>query len=132
MIAIFLLIVIVSLFIAIGLACAVRIALPRKPASDPFSIPFGEMPGFSEAQLRAIARRSEARSRRDPLRRSFATRALPATGDDENRFSEFRRACHPHRDDAGGGFPFILSGLAAVRDFLGDLVHRCRRGFRHA
>ncbi len=66
-----LLTVIAALFIALGLLCAIRIALPRPPARDPFSIPFGDMPGFSAEQLREIGRRGLDNAASDPLRRSF-------------------------------------------------------------
>ena len=60
------------LFTAIGLLCAVALALPRgagigrrcPPAADPFRSPFGEvptiMPGYTREQLEAIARRPVA------------------------------------------------------------------------
>jgi hypothetical protein len=74
-------ITILSVFTAIGLACAVRIALKPQPRQcDPFFHPFGDVPGFSDQQLREIARRSAERIARDPLRRSFATRDLVSAG----------------------------------------------------
>lgn len=57
---------ILLVFTAIGLACAVRLSLRRGP--DPFARPFGDVPGFSAEQLRAI---SGTPHPRDPLRRSF-------------------------------------------------------------
>jgi hypothetical protein len=58
-------------FIALCLACALWIGRRRPPPADPFSVPFGEMPGFSAEQLRRIA--PEVRND-DPLRRSFAVK----------------------------------------------------------
>lgn len=75
-------IITLSLFTAIGLACAVRIALwPGPTRRDPFLHPFGDVPGFSDQQLRELAKRSAERIARDPLRRSFATRDLVSDGD---------------------------------------------------
>jgi hypothetical protein len=58
---------ILIVFTAIALACAVRlwtaptrghgIGRRRPPPADPFSRPFGDMPGFTRAQLEEIARR---------------------------------------------------------------------------
>lgn len=58
-------------FIALGLACAVWIGRRCPPPADPFSVPFGEMPGFSAEQLRRIA---PPVCNDDPLRRSFAVK----------------------------------------------------------
>ncbi len=68
---------ILIVFTAIALLCAVRIALWPSPARcDPFFHPFGDVPGFSDQQLREMARRANDRIARDPLRRSFVTRDL--------------------------------------------------------
>jgi hypothetical protein len=73
MTALFIILTIFAVFTAISLACAVRISRPCPPAADPFLHPFGDMPGFSDAQLHAMCRQTEASIARDPLRRSFAT-----------------------------------------------------------
>lgn len=64
-------------FTALGLACAVFIGRRRDAPADPFSKPFGEMPGFTGEQLRRIA--PMPRHHGDPLRRSFTT--PPGHGD---------------------------------------------------
>jgi hypothetical protein len=69
-----LLLCITLVWIALGLACALRVACRRRTgesqvAGDPFFFPFGQSPGFSDAQLRRIA--PQVRTR-DPLRRSFS------------------------------------------------------------
>jgi hypothetical protein len=101
-----------GLFTAIGLACAVRHALRRPRLADPFAIPFGEMPGFTDAQLHAIEQRPHPR---DPLRRSFSH----AYFDDLSVSPGGPSA----RGNADGGLSSIPSGLAAVRNFLSGLRH---------
>lgn len=73
-------------FTAIGLLCAVGIALRRDPvricrrrppAADPFFHPFGDMPGFTDAQLRAISRQPHPG---DPLRRGFSHEYFDSDG----------------------------------------------------
>lgn len=62
-----------SLFTAIGLACAVRIALRPTPVRrDPYLDVIGDVPGFSAEQLRAISRHSMSKIEQDEQRRSFA------------------------------------------------------------
>lgn len=72
-------IIILSVFTVLALVCAlwasvIREARPCRP--DPFHHPFGDVPGFSDQQLREMTRKSADRIARDPLRRSFATRDL--------------------------------------------------------
>lgn len=69
-------IVILSTFTALGVVCAAWFVRPRRRQHDPFFHPFGDVPGFSDQQLREIARRSAHRIARDPQRRSFVTRDL--------------------------------------------------------
>lgn len=71
MIAFKIILCIAIVFIALSLLCAMWIGRCRPVPADPFSIPFGEMPGFSAEQLRAIA---PPMVTDDPLRRSFAVR----------------------------------------------------------
>lgn len=64
---------ILSVFTAIALACAVRIALrPGRATVDPYFHPIGDVPGFSAEQLLAISKRSMTRIEQDAQRRSFA------------------------------------------------------------
>lgn len=95
-------IIILSVFTAIGLACAVKISRRRMYApADPYQNPFGDMPGFSAEQLRQIARMPTPPAW-DPQRRSFATRPLKSGG----------LALRP---DAGGGRDAIPSSPSAAR-----------------
>lgn len=65
-------IIIVALaFTALSIGCAVLIGRRRPTPADPFSVPFGEMPGFSAEQLRRLRPKVDPE---DPLRRSFAVR----------------------------------------------------------
>ncbi|KRR25943.1 hypothetical protein [Bradyrhizobium retamae] len=78
---------ILLLFTAIGLACAVRIGRRRPPPADPFAHPFGEvapLPAGSLAELH-----------------SFNHSARPAS----------------RADQGSGGYGKILSGAAAARTF---------------
>lgn len=109
-------IIILSLFTAIALACAVRVALRPQPRQcDPFSHPFGEMPGLSDQQLHEIAKRANERIARDPLRRSFATRDLD---------SGQRRPPRVRPDAGGVGVLHPHSPrLHAVRSFFSGSRH---------
>jgi hypothetical protein len=122
-------------FTAIGLACAVLVGSRRPARPDPFAEPFGEMPGFTSEQLARLAPRVKTS---DPLRRSFATRPI----------RDLRSGGVALRTGAGSGFPF-LSGFAAARKFLAtrlrrraatpsrrpcavEILRRLQRGSRHA
>lgn len=53
---------ILNIVIALGLACAIAVALlgigrRRRPVVDPYFHPFGDMPGYTREQLELIARR---------------------------------------------------------------------------
>jgi len=108
-------IITLSVFTAIGLACAVRIAL-RPPAPvrrDPYLQPIGDVPGFSAEQLREIERQANERIARDPLRRSFATRDL-----------NLNSAGLALRTEADGvGHPQHSPRAHAVRSFFKGLRH---------
>jgi hypothetical protein len=131
-------IIVLSVFTAIGLACAVKIALRPSPARrDPFFHPFGDVPGLSDQQLREVTRRSAERIARDPLRRSFAvsprfpihdTSERPRVGDDGGGRRWLDLSLNsgrlPSRPDADGvGVPHSPRAHA-VRNFF--------QGWRHA
>lgn len=106
-VALKIIIVIFSVFTAIGLLCAVRIGRRARwanPPADPYFHPFGEMPALTAEQLARLAPRDFSH---DPLRRSFVM--------------------HNHsaglalRPDAGSGRLSIPSGKAAARIFLEKL-----------
>jgi hypothetical protein len=111
---------ILSAFAALGLMCAVWIGLRRPAQADPFSIPFGEMPGFTAEQLRRIA---PPRHYDDPQRRSFATRPMPPIVDEES-------AGLALRPDADGGRPVFPSWLASIGNFVATPLRRWQRGGR--
>ena len=83
-----LLILIFSIFVALGIACAITLVrqgkgVGRSPVPvDPYFHPFGEVPGFTREQLEAIARRPVQQHH------AFAGPATPA-------------------DPAGGGIAFL-------------------------
>lgn len=135
-------IAILLVFAALGLLCAVRIGRRATPPADPFFHPFGEMPGFTAEQLRAIA---PPIKNNDPLRRSFAkhSRLAPAQASmspgrlnregrviasnappapiPASRSLDLKPSGVALRPDADGGGPFAPSGLAAVRKFFRGL-----------
>lgn len=92
-------IIIIYAIIAVVLLCAVWIGLRRPTRADPFFHPFGDMPGFTEEQLRQISARSMLR---DPLRRSFVT---PDVSQSAGRLAV--------RTDDDGGRP-VPSGPASI------------------
>jgi hypothetical protein len=120
-IALKIVICVLLVFAALGIACAVRIGWRRDTPADPFATPFGEMPGFTAEQLRHIA--PVRRYGCDPLRRSFAARPLPPLPG--NAF-----CCKPIRssagalqaDDAGDGRSSFPSGPAAIGNFLRRVI----------
>ena len=139
--AVLLTIVILSVFTALGMACAVAFALRpnagigrrRDTPADPFLVAFGDMPGFSRWQLEAMAQTAMRNAARDPLRRSFAVRGLlhrrPYGGGDCTRCGAplgspaecvpdpFRSTGLALRPDADSGGLLFPSGPAAVRLF---------------
>jgi hypothetical protein len=68
-------------FTAVALSCAVWIGLRRPPQADPFFQPFGDMPGFTSEQLRAMSARAMQNAARDSRRRSFVTREISQPAD---------------------------------------------------
>jgi hypothetical protein len=128
-------------FTALGIAYAVVIGWRRPAPADPFSQPFGEMPGFTQAQLDALVQASARRAARDPLRRSFASRPMPPIVDSERNVARyeaellFRRPSSRIEESVGvmprpadgGFFSSFPSGLAAVRNLPAWLTR-----FRHA
>lgn len=120
--AIHIVICITLMFIALSIACAVWIGRRRRTgigqvAADPFSVPFGEMPGFSAEQLARIA---PVVRYRDPLNRSFATRPIdPIVG--ERIVYSAGLALRPRNAD--GGQSVFPSWLAAIRNFWKALRH---------
>lgn len=95
MIVLKLLISVFLAFTALGLACAVWVALVRAPRggrrgdapADPHAEPYGDVP-YSRAQLEALTRRADARAAKDPMglrRPLFFSQTVPqgaATGAD--------------------------------------------------
>lgn len=92
MLAAKILISIALVFAALSLGCAVWIGRRRDSPADPFAQPFGEMPGFTDDELRRIA---PVPRTSDPQRRSFETSKTcritmtssdrPRVGDDDMR-----------------------------------------------
>lgn len=75
-------IAIMLIFLALGLACAVWLVFRCEPgigtrrakhpaAADPYFFPIGDVPGFTRQQLDQLALASHARITADPLRRSL-------------------------------------------------------------
>jgi hypothetical protein len=120
----FLLIVILvlSAFTAISLACAVRISRRRPPAADPFFHPFGDMAGLTPEQLARIAAQIAATD--EMSRRHLAQSAERQRAGEAGRGRRRREPVQsnsgalPPRRDADGGFSSIPSGFAAVRKFF--------------
>lgn len=72
---------ILIVFTAIGLVCAVSLARRRDVLSDPFSNPFGEMPGFTPEQLLSWhLARDPAAPRIFPIHRSAGLALRPDAG----------------------------------------------------
>jgi hypothetical protein len=114
-------IVIFSAFAALGLLCAVRIgrrATWAAPPADPYFHPFGEMPALTPEQLARLAPRDFSDN---PLRRSFAARAVilepDETADVYGRAikNSAGLALRPADADGGGHVP---SWLAPISRFL--------------
>lgn len=114
-------------FTAIVLVCAVLIARRRGPETDPFALPFGEMPHFTPEELRRLRPRVDPD---DPLRRAFAVRdRLKRETQPLLLIRQSKSAGAALRpDDAGGRGPSQSPRRAAARDFFRLLL----RGRRHA
>ena len=88
-----------SMFVALGVACAMWIGLRRQhpPQPDPLDPPLGEVMGFSQEQLEHFAKRSRLSMRRDPCNRSLdfsfppETPQRTATGGRSMPFGAFAR-----------------------------------------
>lgn len=81
---------VLAVFFAIGLACAVRLSLPRAPRHDPFALPFGDMPrlpGPRQTRSGGVALRPDAGGgRRSSIpSRTAAARIVPDGGDHGRR-----------------------------------------------
>ncbi len=104
LLTIVLLAILIAAFIAMSLACAVRIGRrPSIPPADPFSKPFGDMPGFTAEQMLHHSRSADCNIECAPLRRSFINHPIPAAPSDGTR---------------AAAASLIPSGLAAVRNFF--------------
>jgi len=103
-IALKIIIVILSLFSALCLCCALWVGLRRDTTqADPFFEPFGDMPGFSREELEMIATRLPPDQIDHPLLDGPLSR-FPSAG--------------ALRRDAGGGRSDVPSGASAVRNAL--------------
>ena len=106
-----------GVFIALGLWCAVAIALRRDggvgrrcdaAAADPFPLPFGDEPWFSQRELDRLAQSSRRRMARDPLRRSFEITPHKSAG-------ALRRVAQGGRRDVPSVVSALRSLFAAAR-----------------
>lgn len=125
-------IIILSVFTAIALACAVRLSFRRCDARpDPYFHPIGEVPGFTAEQLRAITSRSMSRIEQDAQRRSFAygntrlsnprvTREMIDAAADRIPLPDMNsgRTCPPPPDADGVRHPHHSPRVHAVRNFF--------------
>ncbi len=112
-----------SAFLAIGIACAVRIAR-RRPAADPYVRPIGDVPEVSLEQIIAISRRHRMTpEEQDQQRRSFVYANCKLANPLVTRAMVDRAAESAGlalRPDAAGGRSSIPSVRVAGRSFAHD------------